>query len=289
MNAVQTRGGRVFGYTWRYVLAVVLIIFAVIPFIWVVSTSFNAAKSLTSAQLIPTRTTLNNYSDLLSSKTLNFSRWMVNSLKVTVISVSCILFLTSMASYALSRFKFRSKRTVMMGIMLINVFPGILALIALFTMFQQIGMFIPGFGLNTHAALIAVYVAGAMSINTLMVKAYIDTIPQEIDESCLVEGASYWQTFWIVVFPMIRPIVITAGILAFMATYGDFIIANLILKGNDSLTVMVGIFRFTQQRFDTDWGVVTAGTVIAAVPTVSLFFFAQKYIITGLTSGAVKQ
>jgi arabinogalactan oligomer / maltooligosaccharide transport system permease protein len=289
VNAVQTRHGRAIGYTWRYVLAVVLIIFAVVPFIWVVSTSFNAAKSLTSAQLIPTRTTLNNYTDLLSSKTLNFSRWMVNSLKVTVISVSCILFLTSMASYALSRFRFRAKRAVMMGIMLINVFPGILALIALFTMFQQIGMFIPAFGLNTHGALIAVYVSGAMSINTLMVKAYIDTIPQEIDESCLVEGASYWQTFWIVVFPMIRPIIITAGILAFMATYGDFIIANLILKGNDSLTVMVGIFRFTQQRFDTDWGVVTAGTVIAAVPTVSLFFFAQKYIITGLTSGAVKQ
>ena len=88
---------------------------------------------------------------------------------------------------------------------------------------------------------------------------------------------------------MIRPIVITVLILAFIATYGDFIIANLILKGNEQVTVMVGIFRFTQQRMNTDWGLVTSATLLAAVPTVLLFYFSQKYIIAGLTSGAVKQ
>jgi arabinogalactan oligomer/maltooligosaccharide transport system permease protein len=128
-----------------------------------------------------------------------------------------------------------------------------------------------------------------MSINVLMVKSYIDTIPIEIDESALVEGASYWQTFWIMIFPMIRPIIVTVAILAFMATYGDFIIANILLKGNDKITVMVGIFQFTQQRFDTDWGVVMAGTVIAALPALIIFFIAQRHIIDGLTAGSVKQ
>lgn len=273
----------------KYFLALVLIIFAVLPFLWVVATSFNAAKSLLGAKLIPSKVTLNNYHDLLSSKTLYFTQWMFNSLKVSLISVAIILLLTCLSSYALSRFKFRSKKILMTGIMIINVFPGILAMIAIYSMLQQLGSYIPFIGLNTHAGLICIYVAGSMSVNILMVKAYIDTIPLEIDESALLEGASYWKTFIEIIFPMIKPIIITVGILSFMVTYGDFIIANILLKGNDQITVMVGIYQFTQQRYDTDWGIVMAGTVVAALPAIIIFFFSQKYIITGLTSGSVKQ
>jgi arabinogalactan oligomer/maltooligosaccharide transport system permease protein len=289
MNLVQSARTRAVGYTWRYLLAAFLIAFALIPVIWVVSTSFNQAQSLSSARLIPRNPTISNYVTLLTRPSLDFKRRMLNSLKVSLIAVSAVVVLTCRAAYALSRFRFKAKKAVMMAIMLINVFPGILALIALFTMFQQLGDFIPALGLNTHGALIVVYISGSMSINTLMVKGYIDTIPREIDESGVVEGASYWQTFWRVIFPMIRPIVITVLILAFMAIYGDFIIANLILKGNEELTVMVGIFRFTQQRMNTDWGLVTSATLLAAMPTVLLFYFSQKYIIAGLTSKAVKQ
>jgi len=128
-----------------------------------------------------------------------------------------------------------------------------------------------------------------MSINVLMVKSYIDSISQELDESARIEGASYWQVFWLIIFPVIRPMVITVAILAFMSTYGDFIIANLLLKGNDKITVMVGIFQFTQQRFDTNWGTVTAGTILAAIPVVVLFFSSQKYIIDGVMMGAIKE
>ena len=102
----------------KYLLAVVLIIFAVLPFVWIVLTSFNAAKSLMGASLIPKQLTLGNYTDLLGSKTLNYSQWFVNSLKVSSISVLCIMFLTSISAYALSRFKFRTKKYVMMSIMI---------------------------------------------------------------------------------------------------------------------------------------------------------------------------
>lgn len=278
-----------FTYILKYALALVLCVFAVLPFLWIVSTSFNGAKSLLGAHLIPKVFTFSNYTDLLSSKTLNFSMWFANSLKISSISVIIIVFLTSMAGYVLSRFRFRSKKYIMIGIMIMNVFPGILAMIAIFAMLQELGIYIPFIGLNTHGGLIAMYVSGAMSINVLMVKAYIDTIPMSIDESALLEGASYWQTFWIMIFPMIRPIIITVAILAFMSTYGDFIIANILLKGNENITVMVGIFQFTQQRFDTDWGIVMAGTVIAAIPALLVFFISQKHIINGLTTGSVKQ
>lgn len=282
------RNRKVFSMTLRYIVAVLLVIFAVIPFFWVVATSLNPAKSLLGAHLIPERVTLGNYTDLLNSKSFAFGLWMVNSFKVSFISVFFIVLITCVSAYALSRFRFTGKRQIMLAIMILNVFPGILAMIALYTMMQQLGTFIPFLGLNTHGGLIFIYVAGSMSINTLMVKSYIDTIAVELDESAMMEGATHWQTFWQIIFPVITPIVVTVGILAFMSTYGDFIIANLLLKGNDKITVMAGIYQFTQQRFDTNWGIVTAGTVIAALPVVALFFMTQKHILGGLTSGAVK-
>jgi len=275
--------------TGKYLVALLLIIFAVIPFFWIIATSFNAARSLLGASLIPRNLTINNYIDLLTNRNLNFSRWMLNSFKISVISVTIIALLTCLSAYALSRFRFKGKRGVMMGIMILNIFPGILAMVAIFVIMQQFGTYIPFIGLNTHGGLICIYVAGAMSINVLMVKSYIDTISVELDESAIIEGATHFQVFWKIIFPVIRPMVITVAILAFMSTYGDFIIANLLLKGNENITVMVGIFQFTQQRFDTNWGIVTAGTVVAALPVVVLFFISQKYILEGIMLGAIKE
>lgn len=285
---VQSKQTKQVVRTVKYIIAVVLIFFAVLPTFWIIATSFNKAQSLLGADIIPKALTFNNYKDLLTSKTLDFSQWMLNSLKVTSISVILIVAITCLTAYALSRFRFKGKKGVMMGIMIMNIFPGILAMIAIYTMLQQFGIYIPGLGLNTHGGLICIYVAGSMSINVLMVKSYIDSIAHELDESALIEGASYWQIFWKIIFPVIRPMVITIAILAFMSTYGDFVIANLLLKGNDKVTVMVGIYQFTQQRFDTNWGIVTAGTTIAAIPAVVLFFCTQKYILNGMTAGAVK-
>ena len=286
---VDTKRNKLISGIIKYSVALVLIVFAVTPFLWIVATSFNASRSLLGAAIIPKVLTINNYIDLLNNPNLSFGKWMLNSLKVTSIAVTLIVALTCISAYALSRFRFKGKKGVMMGILILNIFPGILAMVAIFIMMQQFGNYIPFIGLNTHGGLICIYVAGAMSINVLMVKSYIDTISVEMDESALIEGATYWQVFWKIIFPVIKPMVITVAILAFMSTYGDFVISNLLLKGNDKITVMVGIYQFTQQRFDTNWGIVTAGTIMAAIPVVILFFISQRYIISGLTLGAVKE
>jgi ABC-type maltose transport system permease subunit len=239
--------------------------------------------------MIPETLTLGNYVDLLATASLPFGTWMLNSFKVSSISVALITLITTFSAYALSRFRFRGKRAVMVGIMVLNVFPGILAMIAVYTLIQQIGTYIPFLGINSHGGLIAFYVASALSINALMVKSYIDTVPVELDESAMIEGATSWQIFLRIVLPIIRPMLVTVAILAFMSTYGDFIVANLLLKGNQNITVMVGIFQFTQQRFDTNWGIVTAGTIVAALPVIVLFYGAQKHILAGISAGAVKE
>lgn len=279
---------RSIGFFFKYVLALLLVIFAIFPTFWVLSASFNPAKSLTGGSLWPQNAGLTNYSDLLNHDFFPYTTWLFNSFKITTISVVSIVFITCMTGYALSRFRFNGRRHLMTAILLLNVFPAILAIVALFATMQQLGTYIPLIGFNTHGGLIFVYVAGAMGINVLMMKAYIDAIPTEVDESALVDGATHWQVFWHIIFPMIRPIVVTVAVLSFFSIYGDFIVARVLLTSSDKLTVMVGLMLFQTDRFDQDWGIITAGAVMTALPIIMLYLPLQNYVISGLTAGSVK-
>lgn len=285
---LSRRARRVVNQGFKYFLAGLLVIFAIFPAFWVVAASFNPAKSLTGGGLWPENAGLTNYSDLLNHEFFPYTTWLMNSFKITLISVSIIVFITCITGYALSRFRFTGRRQLMMGILIVNIFPAILAIVALFAMMQQIGTYVPMIGFNTHGGLIFVYVAGAMGINVLLMKSYIDAIPMEVDESALVDGATHWQVFWRIIFPMIRPIVITIAVLSFFGIYGDFIIARVLLKSSDQLTVMVGLMLFQTSRFDQDWGIITAGAVMAALPIVLIYLPLQGYVISGLTAGSVK-
>ena len=272
----------------RYLIAALLLTFAFIPIIWVTSTSFNPAKSLGGGLWIK-NPVITNYKELLHNDFFPFPTWLFNSLKVASITALLTIILTSLNGYALSRFHFRGQETLMTLILILNVFPSILSMVAIFSMSQQMGLFVPILGLDNHGSLILFLTAGTMGINSLMVKSYIDAIPKELDESALVEGATYWQTFRYIIFPILTPIVITVGILSFIAAYGDFIIARILLKSSEKLTVMVGLMLFRTDRFDQDFGIITAGAVMAALPILLMYIPLQKYIISGLTSGAVKE
>lgn len=272
----------------RYAIAILLIFFAVTPALWVVSASMNPAKSLIGGTFFPENPSFINYNELLTNSFFPYQTWFFNSLKIASITTIITVFITCLAGYTLSRFRFRGRRQLMVAILILNVFPAILAMVAIFSMMQQLGLHIAFLGLDTHAGLILIYVSGAMGINVLMVKAYIDTIPLELDESALVDGASHWQTFRQIILPIMTPIVITIGVLTFIASYGDFVIARVLLKSSDKLTVMVGLILFQTDRFDQDFGMITAGAVLAAIPIILIYIPLQKYVIDGLTAGSVK-
>jgi ABC-type maltose transport system permease subunit len=275
-------------FIWRYLVAIALVLFAVVPALWVVAASLNPAKSLAGGTFFPRDPSLINYDQLLNNQFFPYIGWLLNSFKVAGISTLVTIIITCVAGYALSRFRIKGKRNLQTGILILNVFPAILAVVALYTMFQQLGSFIPWLGLDSHGALIMIYISFAMGINVLLVKAYIDAVPIDLDESAMVDGATPWQTFRHIIFPMILPIVITVGVLTFIATYGDFVIARVLLKDADQLTVMVGIQLFQTDRFDRDFGMIAAGAVIAAIPIILLYFPLQRYVISGLTTGSIK-
>jgi ABC-type maltose transport system permease subunit len=171
---------------------------------------------------------------------------------------------------------------------LVQVFPNMLTMVALFLLIQQIGTYIPVLGLNSHGGLILVYLGGVMGINVWLMKGFFDSIPRDIDESAMVDGASHWQTFWMLIFPLVRPILVVVGILTFIGTYSDFLLARILLSSNEQLTVMVGLWVFISQQFSQNWGTFAAGGLMAAIPIVVIYLLLQDQIVGGLTQGAVK-
>ena len=272
----------------RLVIAVFLIIFSVFPILWILSASLNPTGSLATQRLVPENLGLDNYRILLQSGEIQYWTWFWNSLKIASITAVLSLSITTMAAYAFSRFRFSGRQTMLKGILLIQVFPALLALVATFLLISQIGDVLPALGLNTHASLILVYLGGAMGINIWLMKGFLDTIPRDIDESAMVEGATDWQIFSRLILPLLRPILIVIFILNYITTYGEFVLASVLLKSNEQYTLMVGLQIFTQAQFQQRWGLFAAGALIGALPIMIIYIALQDQIVGGLTTGAVK-
>lgn len=272
----------------RLMVAAILIVFSVFPILWMISASLNPTGSLATQKLIPDNPSLQNYRTLLTSGEFPFWVWFGNSLKVSMITSVLSLSITTIAAYAFSRFRFRGRQTMLKAILLIQVFPGLLALVATFLMISQIGDVIPFLDLDTHASLILVYLGGAMGINIWLMKGYMDTIPREIDESAMLEGASDWQIFTKLILPLLRPILIVIAIINYIGTYGEFVLARILLRSNETYTLMVGLQIFAGAQFQQRWGVFAAGALMGALPIMIIYLILQDQIVGGLTQGAVK-
>lgn len=278
----------------RLTIAAFLISFSIFPVLWIISASFSGTQSLSTQTLIPERVSLINYQRLFGLDPtykfgdLVFQKWVWNSVKISSISTVLSLAITTMAAYAFSRMRFRGRVTMLKGLLLIQVFPNLLALVAIYVLIFQFGELIPAIGLNTHAGLILVYLGGSMGINIWLMKGFLDTIPRDIDESGMVDGASHFQIFWNLILPLLRPILVVIGILSFIGTYGDFILARILLNDVNKYTLMVGLQIFTAGQFDQKWGVFAAGALIGALPIMIIYLSLQDQIVGGLTQGAVK-
>lgn len=306
---------RLFGTTWRMILVVLATIFALIPIIFVVSSAINPEGTLTTQTLLPRgveniRDMTFNFEKLLfnpeSLEIFPFWNWALNSIIVSVTSTTLILLSTVLSAYSFSRFRFYGRKTLLLGIMLLQAFPNILAMVAIFLILLEIGRlstaipqvlpflgfidwsFLNLFGLNALGGLILVYVAGSAGLNTWLMKGFLDTIPREIDESAKVDGATHWQTFWMLIFPLACPMIVVIGVISFIGTFNDFVLARIILRDKENWTMMVGLYSFINVQFNKDWGMFAAGALVAGVPIVILYLLLQDQLARGLTAGAVK-
>jgi arabinogalactan oligomer/maltooligosaccharide transport system permease protein len=280
-------------FSLRVVVIFAALIFALFPVIWIVSASLNPIGSISTQSLIPqnvssTSELFSNYDRLFDDPAVPFWHWMFNSILVSSIATVAILMITSLSAYSFSRFRFNGRRTVLLGIFIIQVFPNLLAMVAFYLMLLQLGKYIPLIDINTYGGLILIYMGGGMAINIWMMKGFFDTIPNEIDESARVDGATHWQCFVYLIFPLVRPILAVVGILTFIGIYGDVIISLTLLKEKDVQTLAIGLYRFIADQYNQKWGIFSAGALIGAIPIVVIILSFQRFFVSGLTEGAVK-
>jgi ABC-type maltose transport system permease subunit len=271
--------------TIKYIVAAIVIVFSLFPIVWTISASLNPTSSVSGQELIPNPATLDHYRTILNEP---YWLWMWNSFYIAAVSSILVGLITLMSAYAFSRFRWAGRSQLLLVILLIQVFPAVLAMVALFSILQQIGTYIPALGLNTHGGLILIYMGGAMGINVWLMKGFFDSVPREIDESGKVDGASDWQIFWRLLFPLVRPILVVSMILTFFGTYSDYLMPRVMITSAEKYTLMLGLYNFIGDNYSQDWGPFAAGAVIGAIPMVAMYLLLQDFIVGGLTSGSVK-
>lgn len=301
------------GLVVRLSIILIAIVFALFPVLFIVSSAFNPEGTLSTQSLIPSG--VESLDDLTSNfralmidelDQFPFWNWIGNSAFVAGVSTVLIVLISALAAYSFSRFRFAGRRSLLLSILLVQAFPNLLAMVAIFLIMNDISRiaevipealpfldfidwgFIELFGLNSLGGLVFVYLGGAMGVNTWLMKGFFDSIPKDIDESAVVDGATHWQTFWLLIFPLVRPILIVVGILAFVGTFNEFVLARVLLRDKEQWTLMLGLFQFINADFNRDWGKFAAGALISAVPVVAIYLALQDQIVGGLTVGAVK-
>jgi arabinogalactan oligomer / maltooligosaccharide transport system permease protein len=278
-----------------HVLLVLFTLFTIYPILWVVTIAFSGRQNLAIATLPPEPTwvdrlraitpwpehwSFSNFSSVLTDQP--FAKWMLNSALIAVGTTVVGVFLACTAAYAFSRFKFPGQRAGMMAFLVSQMFPGTLMLIPLFIILVQW----LGLG-SSRLGLIIVYATTSIPFSVWMLKGYFDTIPRDLEEAALMEGASVGKIFWSIILPLAKPAVAVTALFSFMTSWNEFILAATFMDQEAMYTAPVGL-RFFVGGFSQQWGYFAAGSIIVSIPVVFLFLFLQKYLVSGLTAGSVK-
>lgn len=272
---------------WRYIATAVVIVYAMIPVLYIISASFDPIGSVSSVSLIPDTISTDNYEELFTNPSRPFPTWFMNTLIVAVVVVVVQIFASALAAYAFSRFRFKGRRGGLMTLLLIQMFPQFLASVAIFEMFTQIGEVAPAVGLDHLAGYMLVMMGGALG-NVWLIKGFFDAIPMELDEAAKIDGAGHAQVYFKIILPLVRPIIAVTSLLALVGVIGEFLLASIFLRATSVKTLAVGLQGVLAADRSNNLGWFCAAAVLTSIPVVALFLYLQRYIVGGITAGAVK-
>lgn len=276
-----------------FLLAVVLV--TVYPVLWVVTIAFSGNQSLSITDVPadptvwdrlrailpwPAHWSAANFVSVMTDQP--FARWIANSAVIAAATTVVGVALACTGAYAFSRFKFPGRKAGMMAFLVSQMFPGTLTLIPLYIIIVQ------WLGLGgTRFGLVIVYATTSIPFSVWMLKGYFDTIPKELEEAALIEGAGPGTIFWRIILPLAKPAIAITALFSFMTAWNEFILAATFMSQEEMYTAPVGL-KFFVGGFQQQWGYFAAGSIIVAVPVVVLFLYLQKYLVSGLTAGSVK-
>ena len=270
---------------WAHGIMIITVIVSIFPLLILISTSFKPVSEVFSTQLIPAHPTLSNYQYVLTNSssggTADFLIWLKNSLTIAVLTTLVGLGLSAPAAYAVSRWNFLGKQGVLLSFLITQMFPGVLLIVPLYILFARLHL------LDNIFGLVIAYATTALPFSVWMLKNFFDAVPKELDEASRVDGLGPFRTFWRIILPLTIPGVAVVGFFNFMTSWNEFMMAFTFLSSNANLTLPVGIQHFVNV-FNVQWQYLTAAAVMMTIPVLLLFFWAQRYLISGLTGGSVK-
>jgi len=285
---------------WKKVLAhgfmIAFICLIMFPFLVVVSISFREGN-FTIGSLWPDHPTLEHWYLAFG---IPFTRpdgtvvappypvlwWMFNSVKIGLIASIGIVVVSTVSAYAFARVRFPGRAALLDSLFIIQMFPTTLALVALYAIFDSLGAVAPALAIDSHWAVIAVYLSG-VTLHIWTIKGYFDAVDPALDKAAQIDGATPWQTFRYIFLPLAVPIVAVVFVLAFIGTINDYPIASVLLRSNDNLTLAVGS-RLYLNEFKYLWGDFAAAAILSGLPITLVFLMAQRYLVSGLAEGGVK-
>lgn len=291
------RGSSSWWHKWvAHAVLIAFVIFSVFPLVMIISISLRPGN-LATGDIIPREISLDHWKSALDITFVNdrgdvvpppfpVLRWLWNSVKIASLSSVLILLLSTTAAYAFARLRFRWKQQVLDGMLLLQMFPAVLALVAFNAIFEAISQYVPWLGLDSHGGVVLASLVG-ISLHVWTIKGYFETVPVEIEEAAKVDGATPFQAFWRVLLPMSVPILAVVFLLAFITSIIEYPVASVLLKSTDKLTLAVGSRQYLYQQ-QYLWGDFAAAAILGGLPIAAVFLAAQRWIVSGLTAGGVK-
>lgn len=265
-----------------YIIFTLISFFVLYPLVYVLSGAFAPGNSISSLSIVPFADgfTLEHFIHLFTRT--DYARWFMNTLIISVETSAATVVLSSLSAYVFSRFKFKLKKSFLMSLLILQIFPSFVGMIAIYVILLRVG------GLDTLWGLVLVYVAGNIPYNTWLVKNYMDTISPHLDEAARIDGASHFHVFFQIIMPVARPIITFLAITSFTAPWMDFIFPKMVLRSVENQTLALGLFSFVSDK-KNEFTIFAAGSLVVAIPFVIFFLITQKTLITSFGGAAVKE
>lgn len=284
---------------WRHLIAVMAVLFALFPITYIINVAMSPGNALSASCpidktgveaiscLLPSQVSTENFTAVLNDPSLPYATWYVNTFTIALTVAFVSTLMSAAGAFAFSRLRFRGRRPGLLALVLLQMFPQILAITAIFILMTQIGDVFPQFGVGQIAGIMLVYLGGSLGVNTYLMKGFFDTVPMEIDESAKIDGASHVRIFFGLVLRLALPVLVVVFFVTFTFMVNELALASVLLADTSNTTLAVGLNTYVSGN-SQQWGKFAAGALMAAVPMLIVFAVTQKYLTTGLTAGAVK-
>lgn len=266
-----------------YLVFAFMFVIIAYPLMWTVGMSLNPGRSLFSASMIPENWSLEHYRWLFFDDPRGrYVMWYKNSLIVAAFTSFFSVVFATLTAYAFSRFKFVGRKNGLFILLILQMFPILMAMVALYLLLNMVGL------IDNLVGLIIIYVGASIPMMTFLVKGYFDTIPKELDEAARIDGAGPLRVFFSIILPLAKPILAVVALFQFMAPFMDFLLPRIVLRSEENFTLALGLFNFVSNEFDNNFTRFAAGAILVAIPIAAVFLYLQRYLISGLTAGGTK-